>query len=667
MVATFIDEYKALDIPVWQLSYQENFENIQSPDSIKFQEALFEDLRLQLTNLDEKQLAEQQQLEWKFLEYFLALNQERIALEKEWQNGTEHTITDKGIVKMPNGKAWYEYYLKRWLDITVEVDSLYQFGLREIDEAKAGIEYIQKLSEKDSLTFHQFLEDDVFFLNHPDSVNYHIDAFEQYLKPLLPNYFPNIHRVPAIKIKKGSDKRLAQVPGYYRDNTFYYNLFEEPFNKRQIAFLYMHEALPGHHYEVSHRDHTFQMPFNDIYRNFGYGEGWAAYIEELGHELNFYPTIYDALGQIEWDLIRSVRVVLDIGINYFNWSDQEAMDFWRRHIKNQDKTAIREIERIRRWPCQVITYKYGANQFLKWKSILHEDGKMGLKSFHSIVLENGPLPFSVLEKRIINTDPKDFISDSDSINGRFNVDKDLLLPQFDCKTDVDDLHSVAAFVTLMSAPQFQNINYHAVAGTYGIQEGLYVPPNDLFQLAFGEKWSDAHSDFSAALQEVKLIALNTINKGGDIWIAEAGQSDFSAALVKAIRAEMTDLDTKERIHVVQHSDWNEEVTSAESLEYVKMYADYHKIPDGNAVGNGTPGFRTPGFTKWKTMIKDPSLKDIWQLAVELGNQYNGKEGRYNNQAVTENGLDFSDLSETCFILGIEDIKDTEEFFERYAK
>lgn len=252
-------------------------------------------------------------------------------------------------------------------------------------------------------------------------------------------------------------------------------------------------------------------------------------------------------------------------------------------------------------------------------------------------------------------------------DSRFNIEKDLLLAQFDCKTDVDDLHSVAAFVTLMASPKYQKINYHAVAGTYGTQEGLYVPPNELFRLAFGQNWSDAHSDFNGAVDRVKKIALSTINKGGDIWIAEAGQSNFSAALIKSIKATLPELDTSSRIHVVQHSNWNEEVTSASSLAYVKAHAKYHKIPDGNAVGNGTPGYRTPGYQDWKDEIKDPRLKEIWQLAVDLGVQYNGREGRYNNLAVAENGLDFSDLSETCYILGIEDIKDTREFFEFFAR
>src|SRR5262245_26177738 len=87
-----------------------------------------------------------------------------------------------------------------------------------------------------------------------------------------------------------------------------------------------------------------------------------------------------------------------------------------------------------------------------------------------------------------------------SNKGKFNLEKDLLLAQFDCKTDVDDLHSAAALRMLMSNPKFSKVKYHAVAGTYGIQEGLYVPPNDLFQLAFGNNWSDANKDVEAAVK-----------------------------------------------------------------------------------------------------------------------------------------------------------------------
>ena len=249
---------------------------------------------------------------------------------------------------------------------------------------------------------------------------------------------------------------------------------------------------------------------------------------------------------------------------------------------------------------------------------------------------------------------------------RFDIKKDLLLGQFDCKTDVDDLHSIAAFATLLAAADFKKVNYHAVAGTYGTQEGLYVPANELFQLAFGDKWTDAHNNIESAVVKVKAIVTATLNNKGDIWIADAGQSDFTAALIKAIQKEIPMLNISERIHVVQHSEWNEKSTSKAALSFVKKTADYHKIADGNFLDNGSPGFHTSEVVNWQDKIKKPKLIDIWNLSIKLSNQYNGKEGRYNNKAIASGGLDFSDLSETCYILGLQEIKDIDEFFNNYS-
>ncbi|MEO0571665.1 MAG: hypothetical protein AAF039_08165 [Bacteroidota bacterium] len=246
---------------------------------------------------------------------------------------------------------------------------------------------------------------------------------------------------------------------------------------------------------------------------------------------------------------------------------------------------------------------------------------------------------------------------------RFQKETDLLLAQFDCKTDVDDLHTVAAFATLLEHPDYKDISYHAVAGTYGIQEGLYVPAEELFDLAFESNWSDAHNNTNNAQQEVLRKVNTTLFKGGDIWIADAGQSDFSANWIKALLKMQPQLDAKERIHIVQHSDWNEEVTEPDLLDYVKNTIDYHKIPDGNAVGNGTPGFRSDEKIKWRSYLKHSNhLKKVWKLAVFIGDNHNGKEGRYLNKSISDGGLDFSDLSEVCYILGLQDIEDGNAFF-----
>ncbi|MBJ2173554.1 hypothetical protein JBL43_04855 [Aureibaculum sp. A20] len=254
-----------------------------------------------------------------------------------------------------------------------------------------------------------------------------------------------------------------------------------------------------------------------------------------------------------------------------------------------------------------------------------------------------------------------------SSEGDFNKERDLLLVQFDCKTDVDDLHTAAALATILSDTLYSKINFHAVAGTYGIQKGLYVPPNDLMKLAFGNNWTDAHENFKNAIKNVNVIVKKTLLNNGDIWIAEAGQSDFTAALIKVIQADMPNVDISKRFHVVQHSDWNEKTTTPEELLFVKNNTDYQKIPDGNAVGNGTPGFHDAEFKNWESKISDPKLLAIWQLAIKTSNKYNGQEGRYKNEAIFDGGLDFSDLSEVCWILGLKDLKDTEEFFNDYAK
>ena len=250
--------------------------------------------------------------------------------------------------------------------------------------------------------------------------------------------------------------------------------------------------------------------------------------------------------------------------------------------------------------------------------------------------------------------------------GRFEVKSDLFLAHFDLKTDVDDLHSVAAVATMLADPCLSEVQHHAVAGAYGTQDGPYVPANELFEAAFGAHWSDAHNDFDQALREVTGRVRTVLAAGGDIWVADGGQSDFTAAVLRAVRDELPEVDTRQRVHVVQHSDWNEEVTTAEDLRYVKEHAAYHKIPDGNAGGNGSPKFRASEPVNWRGALQDPALAEVWEMAIEIANTYNGTENRYTNTAIADGGLDFSDTVETCWIFGHDGLTDAAAFFREFG-
>ena len=258
------------------------------------------------------------------------------------------------------------------------------------------------------------------------------------------------------------------------------------------------------------------------------------------------------------------------------------------------------------------------------------------------------------------------LAESDML-GHFVPGRDLYLPQFDSKTDVDDLHSVAAVATLVRDPRFSSVDFHAIAGAYGIQEGLYVPSPELFEKSFGDNWSDAHNHREQALAHVVGLVAAVLDKGGNVWVTEAGQSDFTAHWLARVRERFPEIDMKERIHVVQHSDWNESVTDPRKLEFVKATAQYHKIPDGNVEGNGTPGFNSPSGHLWEQVVADETVGKIWVVARELANKYNGAEDRYLNESIAAGGMDFSDTAESCWVFGFADLADADAFFAEFLR
>lgn len=398
----FYAAYAAMNVPGLQISYKDNLAGIQSRESLQQQEDLLLKLKQDLSTIQPDNLQEKEAVEYKVLVYFAELHLDRVEREQAYLQAKQDSIAGDKIFDEPLGKEWYVHFLRRWLDSSISVDSLYTFGLREIEEAKAIMREIQQRSGYDEAEFKDYINSSAFDVNEPDSVQMLFEGYADRVRPMLEAHFPRVKEISRAAIVRGTDERLAQVPGFYRNNTFYYNIFDKPFNRREISYLFLHEAVPGHHYEISHRRLSDLLTANDYFRNACYGEGWAAYIEELSYELGLYEDIYQELGHREWDLIRSVRVVLDIELNYKGMSDEAALDFWRKHIKDKDDIGRREIARMKRWPAQVITYKYGGDKIMQWKEHFEKMPDFSLMKFHEKVLQYGPMPFTVLEELMLN-------------------------------------------------------------------------------------------------------------------------------------------------------------------------------------------------------------------------------------------------------------------------
>lgn len=400
--SNFVKGYSSLKIPAMDMSYVSNLKGIGNAADIKKQTAFFESVKSSLKSFSPKDLTEVQRTDYELIAYETALNLERLALEKQWAANPPKRISDAGIYTVPNGKAWYAYFLKNWLSADVTPDEIYKFGLSEVDRVKDHIEAIRKQSGLTEAEFYKHLNDRSFFINDPADVMKAFEHTKSVIYSNLNNVF-NAHKIESLKIEQGANQQLAQTPGYYDRNVFYYNQFGKPYNKRQVDWLFIHEAVPGHHYKSCINAAVKQTDVQRLFYFLGLEEGWGAHVEELGKDLGVYKTPYDELGKWEWDIVRSVRVPMDIGLNYYGWTDEQALTFWKKNIKNQDDIALREIARVKRWPAQCITYKYGAGQIMQWKEQVRkqEGAKFDIRNFHDRILNLGSLPVFMVGERVI--------------------------------------------------------------------------------------------------------------------------------------------------------------------------------------------------------------------------------------------------------------------------
>jgi hypothetical protein len=241
---------------------------------------------------------------------------------------------------------------------------------------------------------------------------------------------------------------------------------------------------------------------------------------------------------------------------------------------------------------------------------------------------------------------------------QFNRDKDLISLHYDHCADPDDGHATVADRTITA---YYGITPHVVAGAYGWQmkdpkhKIIYQSASEeVSRAAWGGNWLNAHEDWTGSVERTAEIWSATIDGGGHIWVSEAGQSDFSADVVRLLHRKYDQQTTQTRIHLVQHSNWNEKYTTPKRLAYVKEHTDYIKIDTGNRGDNATAGLMlryndktSPVVDAFIQKAERSPYRQIWEAAFDYLDPLTDQgwpEGRK---------LDFSDTVELLYILGID--------------
>ncbi|WP_299452677.1 DUF885 family protein [uncultured Microscilla sp.] len=407
---TYTDQCSKLGIRRgFNFSYQADLRNIPTMIQLKKRQAFFELYAAKIAQVQRAKLAQNEQYDYDHFAYELKKNREELDLQlafiRQYKN---QPIPDQGLSFLP--KTWYSLYVKRMTTAEISPEAIMEFGKKEVARVKSNIRRIQAKAgyEGRDQAFYQYLQSPQFQLTNLDTILARYARIDRTVRQHLHKVFA-FTAPPKVKISPIPNANYDTPPGYLQPNqvsgnTFFFKFYQNKHNWRGMDFLYIHEALPGHSYHFDWENlHLKNRPaFHSLISYPGYFEGWAAYCENFGKELGLYQNIYTEFGKWSWDLVRSVRVVLDAGIHAKGWSKQQALTYWQKHLPFRMDIAQREVDRVMRWPAQVLSYKLGEAKLLELKRKCEKalGASFDIKKFHSLVLSKGQIPLQLMETMV---------------------------------------------------------------------------------------------------------------------------------------------------------------------------------------------------------------------------------------------------------------------------
>jgi uncharacterized protein (DUF885 family) len=320
-----------------------------------------------------------------------------------------------GIGSLPFGKELYKAYVKQWTTTEMTPEEIHELGLKEVARLTIEMEKVKnKVGFKGTLL--AFFDEvrnkkELKPFHKPEEVIANFERIYAKIKPNVDKLFSlqpqskfEIRRTEAFREKTASAEYNQGSADGTRPGIFYVpvpNVTE--YNVYGDEDLFLHEAIPGHHFQISLQQENAALPDFRKFAWFGaYGEGWALYTESLGKELGLYQDPYQYFGMLGNEMHRAVRLVVDTGMHNKGWTREQAIAYSLAHEAESRESITTEIERYMAIPGQALSYKIGQLKImeLRKKAEIKRGSQFDIKKFHEKVLESGVLPLALLEKKI---------------------------------------------------------------------------------------------------------------------------------------------------------------------------------------------------------------------------------------------------------------------------
>ncbi|MGA1762207.1 MAG: DUF885 domain-containing protein [Gammaproteobacteria bacterium] len=371
---------------------------------------IFSDIDLPLTDIEKKEL--QTLAKNTIRDYVIPAYQKLLLFfENSYLPASRNTI---GISHIPNGKTYYEFAAKRFTTTNLTPLEIHNIGLAEVARIRNEMQLVMD-QVKWKGSFKEFLDDlrsnPKFYFDDPNDLFTEYLATSKRIDPELVHLFKKLPSMP-YGLKPIPDESAPDTTtAYYqrpaadgsRAGYYYVNLYKpEVRPKYEIEVLSVHEAVPGHHLQIS-LAMELDLPNFRKYGGFtAFVEGWGLYSESLGYDMGLYKDPYSKFGQLTYDMWRAIRLVVDTGMHYFDWSRQDAINYFLENSAKTKQDIINEVDRYINWPGQALAYKIGQLKILELKNKSKDmlGDQFDIKDFHHEILKNGALPLQFVEQNI---------------------------------------------------------------------------------------------------------------------------------------------------------------------------------------------------------------------------------------------------------------------------